>query len=116
LISILPFNWLIDSMTRDKWLLTALALLCACNAGTVWLAQVSGYPLWPLVGKGEFSRYYTAWSNSGIFLITKSGTQLRRELACKGLAAVAHGCMRHLWHEPDLDGADALLQGLAVYR
>lgn len=57
-------------MNRDTWLLVALALLGACNAGAVWLAQISGYPLWPLVGQGKFPRYYAAWSGSATMLIS----------------------------------------------
>lgn len=57
-------------MNRDFWLLTLLALLSAYNAGAVWLAQISGYPLWPHVGQGEFSRYYAVWSGSATVLLS----------------------------------------------
>jgi len=57
-------------MSRDSWFLIVLAFLSTCNAGAVWLAQVSGYPLWPLVGRGEFSRYYAVWSGRATFLIS----------------------------------------------
>ena len=33
-------------MNRDSWFLTLVAILGAYNAGVVWLAQISGYPLW----------------------------------------------------------------------
>jgi len=57
-------------MTRDTWLLIFLSLLGTYNAGVFWLAQLSGYPLWPLVGQGEFSRYYSVWSSSATILIS----------------------------------------------
>lgn len=45
-----------------KWLPIALMAIGGYNAGTVWLAQVSGYPLAVHVGAPEFRRYYGAWS------------------------------------------------------
>ncbi len=53
-------------MDRDSWFLTLVAILGAYNAGVVWLAQISGYPLWTHVGWGEFSRFYAVWS-SGVW-------------------------------------------------
>jgi hypothetical protein len=46
------------------WALIALAVLSAWEAGTVWLAQVSGYPLWPLVGRAELPRYLSLWTGA----------------------------------------------------
>jgi hypothetical protein len=57
-------------MFTRPWLLTVLALLAAYNTGTVWLAQISGYPLWTLVGRGDFLSYYAAWSRSAALLIS----------------------------------------------
>ena len=50
-------------MNRDSWFLTLVAILGAYNAGVVWLAQISGYPLWTHVGRGEFLRFYAVWSS-----------------------------------------------------
>lgn len=67
-------------MNKYSWPLTFVTLMCAYNAGVVWLAQISGYPLWTHVGRGEFSRFYAAWSSgtwSMIFmplLLTLAGT------------------------------------------
>jgi hypothetical protein len=57
-----------------------IATLSAFSAGVVWLAQISGYPLWTHVGRGEFLRFYAVWSNGArgmIFvplLLTFAGT------------------------------------------
>ncbi len=50
-------------MNRDSWFLTFVTILGAYNAGVVWLAQISGYPLWTQIGRGDFSRFYAVWSN-----------------------------------------------------
>jgi hypothetical protein len=49
-------------MTKESSLLICVALLGAWNAGVVWLAQVSGYPLWSHLGAGEFRRFYEPWA------------------------------------------------------
>ncbi len=56
--------------TRSDWLLPLLALFAAWNAAVVWLAQVSGYPLWLRVGSSEFGTYYAAWSSGSFWLIS----------------------------------------------
>jgi hypothetical protein len=50
-------------MSKESWLLTCAAILGAYNAGVIWLVQISGYPLWPHVGRGEFLRFYAVWSS-----------------------------------------------------
>lgn len=50
--------------TMGRWLLlTNLALSFYC-AGTVWLVQLSSYPLWEHVGPNEFQVYHIAWWHS----------------------------------------------------
>lgn len=56
-------------MTKESSLLICVALLGAWNAGVVWLAQVSGYPLWPHLGSGEFRQFYEAWAPGERILI-----------------------------------------------
>jgi hypothetical protein len=34
------------------------------NVGTIWLVQVTCYPLWAVVGRGEFAAYHEAWWHS----------------------------------------------------
>jgi hypothetical protein len=34
------------------------------NVGTIWLVQVTCYPLWTVVGRGEFTAYHEAWWHS----------------------------------------------------
>ena len=80
-------------MNKYSWLLTFVTLLCAYNAGMVWLAQISGYPLWIHVGRGEFARFYAAWSSgawSMIFaplLLTLAGAILLLLLRPAGIPA-----------------------------
>jgi hypothetical protein len=49
-------------MDWDTCVLIWTAIMASFAAGAVWLAQISGYPLWPLVGRGEFRRFYAAWA------------------------------------------------------
>jgi hypothetical protein len=34
------------------------------NVGTIWLVQVTCYPLWAVVGRDEFASYHEAWWHS----------------------------------------------------
>lgn len=82
-------------MNKNSWLLTLIALVGAYNAGVVWLAQISGYPLWTHVGQAEFSRFYAVWSSgawSMMFaplLLTLAGTVLLLVLRPPGIPAWA---------------------------
>ena len=50
--------------TAGWWLLLGnLALSFYCT-GTVWLVQLSSYPLWVYVGPNEFQGYHIAWWHS----------------------------------------------------
>jgi hypothetical protein len=48
-------------MKRDLLLVLGMAVLEWFNAGVVWLAQYSGYPLWPYVGAAGFPGFYHVW-------------------------------------------------------
>jgi hypothetical protein len=49
---------------RNRWLLLLNFAIAFYNVGTVWLVQVSCYPLWAVVGRGEFEAYHEAWWHS----------------------------------------------------
>src|SRR4051812_39766337 len=51
-----------DEMGR--WLLLANLALSFYSVGTVWLVQLSSYPLWAHVGPREFQGYHIAWWRS----------------------------------------------------
>ena len=51
-------------MDRNRWLLLVNFALAFYNVGTVWLVQLSCYPLWAVVGRGEFEAYHQAWWHS----------------------------------------------------
>ena len=55
---------MVDSMSKNCWLLLAVAALSWCNTGVVWLIQFSCYPLWPYVGRDEFFNYHGVWWQS----------------------------------------------------
>jgi hypothetical protein len=50
--------------------------MASYGAGAVWLGQVSGYALWPLVGRGEFPRFHAAWARGarGTILVPLAAT------------------------------------------
>ncbi len=52
---------MVDALSKNHLLLLAVAALSWCNAGVVWLIQFSCYPLWPYVGRDEFSNYHGVW-------------------------------------------------------
>lgn len=56
-------------MSRSHWLVLALAVLAGFNAGTVWLMQLSVFPLWPLVGPAELEAYYQFWRHITLWLV-----------------------------------------------
>jgi hypothetical protein len=49
---------------RNRWLLLVNFAIGFYNVGTVWLVQLSCYPLWAVVGRGEFEAYHLAWWHS----------------------------------------------------
>jgi hypothetical protein len=51
-------------VSKEHWLLLAVAALSWFNAGVVWLIQFSCYPLWRYVGRDEFSTYHHVWWQS----------------------------------------------------
>ncbi len=51
-------------MDRNRWLLLVNFAIAFYNVGTVWLVQVTCYPLWVVVGRGEFEAYHQAWWHS----------------------------------------------------
>ena len=51
-------------MSKEHWLLFAVAALSWYNAGVGWLIQFSCYPLWPLVGRNELLNYHAVWWQS----------------------------------------------------
>lgn len=60
-------------MSKQDWLLLAVAALSWFNAGVMWLIQFSCYPLWPYVGRDEFLNYHHLWlqsTRSAIFVPT----------------------------------------------
>lgn len=48
-------------MSKNHWLLSAVAALSWFNAGVIWLMQFSCYPLWPYVGGSDFWNYHGVW-------------------------------------------------------
>jgi len=48
-------------MRRSHWLLLVTAALAFYGVGTIWLVQLSAYPLWAYVGRDHFSGYHLAW-------------------------------------------------------
>jgi len=48
-------------MKRELLPVLMLAVLGWFEAGVVWLAQYSGYPLWPYVGVNGFPAFYHVW-------------------------------------------------------
>ena len=51
-------------MDRNRRLLLVNFAIAFYNVGTVWLVQLSCYPLWAVVGRGEFEAYHEAWWHS----------------------------------------------------
>jgi hypothetical protein len=51
-------------VNRNRWLLLINFAIAFYNVGTVWLVQLSCYPLWAVVGRGEFEVYHQAWWHS----------------------------------------------------
>ncbi len=51
-------------MDRNRWLLLVNFAIAFYNVGTVWLVQLSCYPLWAVVGRREFDAYHEAWWHS----------------------------------------------------
>lgn len=51
-------------MSKNQWLLLAVAALSWYNAGLLWLIQFSCYPLWPYLGHNEFLNYHDVWWQS----------------------------------------------------
>jgi hypothetical protein len=49
---------------RTRWLLLVNFAVAFYNVGTVWLVQLSCYPLWALVGPADFQAYHEAWWHS----------------------------------------------------
>jgi hypothetical protein len=49
---------------RNRWLLLINFAIAFYNVGTVWLVHVTCYPLWAVVGRGEFEAYHEAWWHS----------------------------------------------------
>jgi hypothetical protein len=49
---------------RNHSLLLVNFAIAFYNVGTVWLVQLSCYPLWAVVGRGEFEAYHEAWWHS----------------------------------------------------
>jgi hypothetical protein len=47
-----------------RWLLLLNFAIAFYNVGTIWLVQVTCYPLWAVVGPGEFAAYHEAWWHS----------------------------------------------------
>jgi hypothetical protein len=58
-----------SGLARGNWFAVTLTALAGYNAGAVWLAQISGYPLWIHVGANEFPQFYAAWSKGAWLLI-----------------------------------------------
>jgi hypothetical protein len=57
-------------MGRNLWLALALTAIGGYEAGTVWLIQFSGYPLWPYVAAGELAAYSAIWGRCTFYLLT----------------------------------------------
>ena len=55
-------------MKRHQWWLLALAALGWFEAGIVWVAQFSGYPLWGYVGRAAFPSYLEFWQHNMSFV------------------------------------------------
>jgi hypothetical protein len=51
-------------VSKEHWLLLAVAALSWFNAGVMWLIQLSCYPLWLYVGRDEFFNYHHVWWQS----------------------------------------------------
>jgi hypothetical protein len=51
-------------MSTARRLLLANFALGFYNVGTVWLTQVTCYPLWANVGRAEWPAYHLAWWRS----------------------------------------------------
>jgi hypothetical protein len=57
-------------VSKSHWLVLVLAILGGFNAGIIWMIQFSCYPLWPYVGRNDFSSYYAFWQQTAFGLVT----------------------------------------------
>lgn len=48
-------------MGKGYWCFLLVTAFAWFNTGVVWLIQFSCYPLWPMVGGGEFPNYHKVW-------------------------------------------------------
>jgi hypothetical protein len=87
---------------RGRWLLLLNFAGAFYNVGTIWLVQLTCYPLWAVVGRGEFAAYHEAWWHSIWGVILGPG----------GLGFV--GAVAMLWWRPPRVSVRAVWLGVAL--